>query len=81
MLDPPWALPPAPDINPPCRGLDYALGAVDASRKPLSLAALTGFNIAIAYAPNSNSQIVLQARQAGMFDFITLHQSKVHHLR
>jgi hypothetical protein len=62
MVDPPWALPPAPDINPPRRGLDYALWAVDASKKkPLSLAAPTGFNVAIAYAPNSNSQFVLQA--------------------
>jgi hypothetical protein len=56
MLDPPWALPPAQDIHPPCLGLGYALWAGDTSRKPLSLAALTGFNIAIAYALNSNSQ-------------------------
>ncbi len=61
MVDPPWALPPDPDINPPRRGLDYALWAVDTSREPLSLAAPTGFNVAVAFAPNSNSQLALQA--------------------
>ena len=61
MVDPPWALPPAPDINPPRRGLGYVLWVGEASADPLPLAAPTGFNVAVAFAPNSNSQLALQA--------------------
>jgi hypothetical protein len=61
MVDPPWALPPAPDINPPRRGLDYVLWARDAYINPLSLTAPTGFNVAVAFAPNSNSQLAFRA--------------------
>jgi len=62
MVEPPWTLPPAPDINPPRRGrLDDVPWALGASKDLLSLALQTGSNVADAFAPNSNSQLAHQA--------------------